>query len=92
MQMEKTSQIELKLKFRFLGEYPESRIEELMNKVADALYHEYSHGNGFSPEDDDEVLTDGSEIKCGDKVIIDNYYDKHVNGRYTHTIDFESNS
>lgn len=84
----KTSEVKLQVKFKFEGEYPQERIEELMNKVADTLYMEYASGNGFAPEDDDDVLTDGTEIKCGDKVVIDNYYDKHVKGRYTHTLDF----
>jgi hypothetical protein len=84
----KTSEIKLQVKFKFEGEYPEERVQELMTKIADALHHEYASGNGFAPEDVDGVLTEGTEIKCGDKVVIDNYYDKHVKGRYTHTLDF----
>lgn len=84
----KQTEVKLQVKFKFEGEYPEARVHELMSKVADALYHEYASGNGFAPEDEDEVLTDGTEIKCGNTVIIDNYYDKHVKGRYTHTLDF----
>lgn len=85
----KKSEVKFQVKFRFEGEYPEARVHELMSKVADALYGEYAHGNGFAPDDEDGVLTDGTEIKCGDKVLIDNYYDKHVKGRYTHTLDFQ---
>jgi len=84
----KTSEVKLQVKFKFEGEYPEERIEELMNKVADALYVEYASGNGFAPEGEDDVLTGGAEIKCGDKVVVDNYFDSHVKGRYTHTLDF----
>lgn len=82
------SEVKLQVKFRFEGEYPEARIQELMEKVSNALYMEYASGNGFAPEGEDDVLTDGTEIKCGDRVFIDNYYDKHVKGRYTHTLDF----
>ena len=84
----KQSEVKLQVKFKFNGEYPEERIEELMNKVANTLYMEYASGNGFAPESADDVMTDGTEIKCGDKVVVDNYYDKHVKGRYTHTLDF----
>jgi len=86
------SEVKLQVKFKFEGEYPKQRIEELMNKVADALHHEYASGNGFAPDDEDGVLTDGTEIKCGNKVVIDNYFDNHVKGRYTHILDFSEDS
>ena len=85
--MGNTSEIEFKIKFQFEGNYPESRVKELMQKIADALYHEYSSGNGFAPDDEDDVLTASCTLKYGNVHLEDNYYDKHVKGRYTHTLD-----
>lgn len=80
------AKMELKLVMEFTGEYPQDKIKELMVKVADALYHEYSHGNGFSPDDVDDCLTDGVRIQHGDVHLDDRYYVKGK--RVTQGFDF----
>ena len=82
-----TSEVKLQVTVRFEGKYPEDRIEELMAKVADALYDQYG-GAGLVPEDSEDVLTEGANIKHGNTVLVDSYYDQHVMGRYTHTLHF----
>lgn len=66
--------VDFKLSIEFTGEYPESRIKELMERVSDALYHEYAHGNGFAPEDEDDCMTEGATIKFKDIYLVDRYY------------------
>lgn len=72
--MENTTKIDFKLSMYFTGEFPEERVKELMHKITDALYHEYAHGNGFAPEDEDDCLTEGSRLNYGDIHLVDRYY------------------
>ena len=39
--MEKKTRIDFKLTFSFDGDYPEEEVKNLMDKISDALYHEY---------------------------------------------------
>lgn len=80
------TEIEFKLKMFFIGEYPQEKVKDLMNKVADALYHEYLHGEGFSPEDSDDCMTDTVTIKCGGLSLVDRYYVPEENGNRNKTI------
>lgn len=87
--MNNSTKIDFKLSFEFTGNYPEQRVKELMYKIADALYHEYSHGNGFAPDDIDECLTDGVRIKYENIHLLDRYYVREEKGqRKTDIIDF----
>jgi len=40
--MDKKTRVDFKLTFSFDGEFPEEEVKNLMNKISDALYHEYS--------------------------------------------------
>jgi hypothetical protein len=72
--MNNNSKVDFKLTIEFTGNYPEQKIKELMHKVADALYHEYSHGNGFAPEEEDDCMTEGIKLKFNDIHLVDSYY------------------
>ena len=88
--MKKKSSVEFKVKFDFIGHYPEEKVKDLMHKIADALHHEYSHGNGFVPDDGDgeeEVMTDGVTIRTGEFALIDIYWDENGH-RQTKMLDF----
>lgn len=71
------SEVDFKVKVRFTGEYPEERVKDLMRKIADALYAEYSSGEGFAPDDRDDVLTDGMDISYSGVYLLDNYYNQN---------------
>lgn len=72
--MDSKTKIDFKLTFEFTGEFPENKVKELMNKVSDALYHEYANGNGFAPEDEDNCLTEGTTLKYNEIYLVDSYY------------------
>lgn len=83
--------VDFKLSMEFSGEFPESKVKELMFKVANALYREYHSGEGFAPIDEDDCLTEGVKIKYKDIHLVDTYY-SNANGkigvRNTNVIDF----
>lgn len=86
--MSEKSSIEFKVKFDFIGKYPEDKVKDLMSKIADALHHEYAHGCGFTPDDDeDEVMTNGVTIRTGDLALVDIYWDEK-GSRQTKILDF----
>jgi len=85
--MDKKTRIDFKLTFSFDGEFPEEEVKNLMDKISDALYHEYSSGNGFVP-DDGEVMTDGIQIKYRDLYLMDKFYDSKSKGRRKEYLDF----
>jgi len=85
--MENKTKIDFKLTFSFDGEFPEEEVKNLMDKISDALYHEYSSGNGFVP-DDGEVMTDGIQIKYRDLYLMDKFYDSESKGRRKEYLDF----
>ena len=85
--MENKTRIDFKLTFSFDGDYPEEEVKNLMDKISDALYHEYSSGNGFVPDDGD-VLTDGIQIKYHDSYLVDKFYDSESKGRKKNFLDF----
>jgi len=85
--MENKTKIDFKLTFSFDGEFPEEEVKNLMDKISDALYHEYSSGNGFVP-DEGEVMTDGIQIKYRDLYLMDKFYDSESKGRKKEYLDF----
>ena len=90
MEGQKTS-VDFKLTMEFTGAYPEERVKELMYKVADALYAEYSHGNGFAPDEVDDCMTDGVRLKFDNIHLVDMYYvnnDGKTGVRKTNILDF----
>jgi len=88
--MENKTKIDFKLTFSFDGEFPEEEVKNLMDKISDALYHEYSSGNGFVP-DEGEVMTDGIQIKYRDLYLMDKFYDSESKGRRKEYLDFTDN-
>lgn len=84
---EKKTEVDFKVKLRFTGEYPEDKVKDLMQKIADALYHEYQNGEGFAPDDMDDVLTDGADISYCGTYLLDNYYGEKGQ-REIKTLDF----
>jgi len=85
--MENKTRIDFKLTFSFDGEFPEEEVKNLMDKISDALHHEYSSGNGFVPDDGD-VMTDGIQIKYRDLCLMDKFYDSESKGRKKDFLDF----
>ena len=85
--MEKKTRIDFKLTFSFDGDYPEEEVKNLMDKISDALYNEYSHGNGFVPDDGD-VMTDSIQIKYRDSYLLDKFYDSETKKRRKDFLDF----
>lgn len=85
--MENKTKIDFKLTFSFDGEFPEEEVKNLMDNISDALYHEYSSGNGFVP-DEGEVMTDGIQIKYRDLYLMDKFYDSESKGRRKEYLDF----
>lgn len=83
--------IDFKLSMEFSGDYPESKVKELMWKVANALYREYQSGEGYAPITNDDCLTEGIKIKYKDIHLVDTYYSNaegKIGVRNTNIIDF----